>query len=113
MTGKTALNVINTNHFDLILLDLTLPQINGIDIVKNISENNLTTIVAITAKTDLESELACYKLGIRNYIQKPVEAVKLKTIVESILNPTINKVSLTYKNIEINLLKKQIFLSNT
>lgn len=111
--GQTALNMINSNHFDLILLDLMLPKLNGIEIVKNISLDIIPTIIVISAKTDLQSELDCYKLGIRNYIYKPVEYIKLKTIVESVLNPNSQKGILKYKNIKLDLSKKQVFLDNT
>lgn len=110
--GETALNMINTKHFDLILLDLMLPKLNGIEIIKNISLDIVPTIIAISAKTDLESELDCYKLGIRNYIYKPVENIKLKTIVESVLNPKSQKRILKYKNIKLDLSKNQVFLDN-
>lgn len=111
--GETALNMINTNHFDLILLDLMLPKLNGIDIIKNISLDIIPTIVTISAKTDLQSELTCYELGIRNYIHKPVEYIKLKTIVESILNPISKNNILKYKNIKLDHYKKQVFLDDT
>lgn len=110
--GETALNMINSNHFDLILLDLMLPKLDGIDIIKNISLDIRPTIITISAKTDLQSELTCYELGIRNYIHKPVEYIKLKTIVESILNPISQKSILRYKNIKLDLFKKQVFLDN-
>ena len=110
--GKTALDMITRTHFDLILLDLILPKLSGLDIIKNIPLENASTIIAISGKTDLESELACYKLGIRNYIRKPVEPIKLKTLVESVLTPVSTKKILLYKNIKLDLSKKQIFLNN-
>ena len=103
--GETALNMINSTHFDLML-----PKLNGIDIIKNISSNNITTIVAITAKSDLASELMCYQLGIRLFLNKPLEPIKLKTIVKSILEPLPQKITLCYKDIKLDLYKRQVYL---
>lgn len=106
--GQSALNMIKQNHFDLILLDLILPKMSGLEVIGHSDFATLPPIVAISAKADSDSELACYKLGIRNYIRKPVDAKKLKTLAESILT---SKTLLTYKHVEIDLMKHQVFVN--
>src|SRR5690606_27973926 len=56
--GQQALNALSTEHFDLVILDLTLPRVDGLDIVRRSrQQGNLTPIIILTARTDLDEKL--------------------------------------------------------
>lgn len=104
--GQDAIKEMKKQKIDLVILDLMLPQLNGIELLKQKIFDEIP-VIAVTAKNEIESEVKCYELGIRNYIRKPFEPRVLKTIIENILNP-IRETKIKYRNIEVDLLKKTV-----
>jgi DNA-binding response OmpR family regulator len=84
--GYSAENSIYENNFDLLLLDVNVPDINGFEILQNIREQNITTpaifITSLNSMDDLESG---YESGCDDYIRKPFALKELKLRVETIL----------------------------
>ncbi|WP_373072350.1 response regulator transcription factor [Sulfurimonas sp.] len=84
--GNDALDAIYENNFDLLLLDVNVPDINGFEILKSIREQDNTTpaifITSLNSMSDLESG---YDSGCDDYIRKPFALKELKLRVESIL----------------------------
>ncbi|MCK9490626.1 MAG: response regulator transcription factor [Sulfurimonas sp.] len=84
--GNSALDAIYENNFDLLLLDVNVPDINGFEILKNIREQGSTTpaifITSLNSMRDLESG---YDSGCDDYIRKPFALKELKLRVETIL----------------------------
>lgn len=73
-TGTSAMAKANANVFDLILLDIVLPDIDGFEICRQIkagSKNQDTPIIFLTAQRDKESIIKGFKLGAVDYILKP------------------------------------------
>ena len=85
-SGNSALDAIYENSFDLLLLDVNVPDINGFEILKSIREHNTTTpaifITSLNSMVDLENG---YKSGCDDYIRKPFSLKELKLRVETIL----------------------------
>lgn len=70
--GKEGLSVIENQPPDLIILDLKLPDVNGMDLLKKISEKNLDTkVVVLTGHGNIDSAVQAIKLGAADYITKP------------------------------------------
>jgi DNA-binding response OmpR family regulator len=84
--GNTALDAIYENNFDLLLLDINVPDINGFEILQSIREQDITTpaifITSLNSMVDLENG---YDSGCDDYIRKPFALKELKLRVESIL----------------------------
>lgn len=83
-SGATALKVLEKQRPDLILLDVEMPEISGIDLIKIIkSDENLSDIpvIFLTALNDAASKTQGLKLGAADYIHKPVNAEALKSKV--------------------------------
>ena len=84
--GNSALDAIYENNFDLLLLDVNVPDINGFEILKNSREQGVTTpaifITSLNSMNDLE---VGYDSGCDDYIRKPFALKELKLRVESIL----------------------------
>lgn len=70
--GADAINVIDKSNFDLYIIDINIPHINGLEIVKYIRNKDIDTpIIMITASMELESFKFAYKNGCDDYIKKP------------------------------------------
>ncbi|MFT7004522.1 MAG: DNA-binding response OmpR family regulator [Sulfurimonas sp.] len=84
--GNSALDAIYENNFDLLLLDVNVPDINGFEILKSIREQNISTpaifITSLNSMIDLESG---YDSGCDDYIRKPFALKELKLRVDTIL----------------------------
>lgn len=76
--GDKALEEIEKNHFDLIILDVMLPGLSGFDIIREVKEMTADTpVIFVTAKGALEDRLKGLKLGAEDYIIKPFEILEL------------------------------------
>lgn len=99
--GKEVLNSINNDKFDLVLMDLKMPVMNGIEAVKKIRENeNLNKtghmpVIAMTAYAMKEDKEACLKAGMDDYISKPINFVEFYYKIERAI-----KISQTYSEAE-------------
>ncbi|MCD4668740.1 MAG: response regulator transcription factor [Sulfurimonas sp.] len=84
--GNSALDAIYENNFDLLLLDVNVPDMNGFEILKSVREQNVTTpaifITSLNSMTDVENG---YDSGCDDYIRKPFALKELKLRVETIL----------------------------
>lgn len=89
---KEALNKLNINFYDLIILDLNLPDGKGIDILKNIRRKNNVPVIILTAN-DLEmDEVIAFDLGANDYITKPFSLAILKARVANQLKNKSRKI---------------------
>ena len=101
--GETALERINQNKYDLILLDIMLPKIDGFEIMNYIKELKIP-VIFITAVSNVDNKVKGLKLGAEDYITKPFDIQELLARVEVVLrrnNKTSDKI--VYKNIEIDI----------
>ena len=87
-SGKEALEVLENEKFDLLLLDLMMPGIDGIEVLKRIkadSKHAHTPVIMVSALDDSESIATCMRHGATDYVTKPFNAVLLRTRIESVL----------------------------
>jgi len=82
-SGSGALSVIKKNVIDLTLLDMRLPDVDGLEILKKIKEFDTEILVIImTAYSDIPSAVSAMKSGAYHYINKPFELEELKLLIE-------------------------------
>lgn len=82
-TGKKAVESFNRNHYDLILLDLLLPDINGFEICKQIRKKSIIPIIMLTALEDSIHKVQGLNMGADDYIIKPFEPTELVARIKS------------------------------
>lgn len=82
--GKEAADLIEKYCYDLILLDIMLPTINGYELLEYIRPSG-TPVIFITAKTGVHSRIQGLKLGADDYISKPFQIGELLARVEAVL----------------------------
>jgi len=89
--GQKALDAIHEHHFDLVLLDIMMPNLNGYDTLEQIKSSEATQhipVIMISAVDDLESVVRCIELGAEDYLFKPFNPVLLKARVGASLEKT-------------------------
>ena len=83
--GDTALKIVETKRFDLLILDSNVPGITGLELIKELREyNNTTPIIMITAYQDTSHLKRAFKHGCNDYIKKPFELDELDMRIENI-----------------------------
>ena len=86
--AKDALKEIRSSKFDLVLLDIIMPDVNGIELLQKIKKNNdyyETPIIMLSALDDLNSIVDCINLGAADYITKPIDKVLLQARINNCL----------------------------
>jgi len=109
-SGVSALNIIAEANIDLLLLDINLPDINGLQLFNKIKSKDIPTIF-LTAN-DLETTIVeALDKGADDYITKPFKTRELISRVNSVLRRTNkeNKNTLTIKNITINITDASVY----
>lgn len=82
--GQQAADIIEKVNFDLILLDIMLPKINGFELLEYIKTYEIPTIF-LTAKSDIRDKVAGLRAGAEDYITKPFDIAELLARVETVL----------------------------
>jgi DNA-binding response OmpR family regulator len=85
--GRKVMDVLHSEPFDLVLLDIMLPGLDGISIMRAIRddpEKGDVPVVMLTAKTDDETTWAGWRAGCNYYMTKPFEPDELLAIVRSL-----------------------------
>lgn len=99
--GQEAADIIEGNQFDLVLLDIMLPKIDGYELLDYINAYH-TPVIFLTARSDVKDRVKGLKAGAEDYITKPFEIMELLARVETVLR-RYNKTSkeLGFQNIKI------------
>jgi DNA-binding response OmpR family regulator len=88
LDGAKALEVVQTFAPDLIVLDLMLPRVGGLEICRMLRETSAIPIIMLTAKTTEHDKLAGLSLGADDYLTKPFSPRELVARVEAVLRRT-------------------------
>jgi DNA-binding response OmpR family regulator len=75
--GSTGLALFDEGDFDLVLLDLRLPDISGFDVCRSLRAKSIAPIIVVTAQTDTHDLVAGLEAGADDYVTKPVVAKEL------------------------------------
>ncbi len=86
--GRKALEMIKTRHFDLMLLDIMMPEMNGYQVLEHLKADpalRYLPVIMVSAVDDIESVVRCVELGAEDYLFKPFNPVLLKARLEASL----------------------------
>lgn len=107
-TGLLALDKIRTQDFDLVILDLLLPDINGQEVMRRAMQMKASTdFIIMTGHASVDSAVTCLKSGASDYLTKPLNPEEFKIIV----NRTIDQKRLYEENTGLKRLVKLYDLS--
>ncbi len=119
--GKAGLKIASEKDFDLIILDLMLPEINGFDVCKKIREDKDTPILMVTAKIANIDKIRGLNIGADDYIVKPFDPAELVARVKahinrydrikgSVIDPSDKKISI--KDLVIETLSRRVYVKD-
>ena len=83
--GEEALEIIKNVHLDLVILDLMMPKLDGLETCKRIREFSTVPIIMLTAKSEDTDKLLGFEYGADDYLTKPFNILELKSRVRAIL----------------------------
>ena len=109
--GEVAYNNITTNVYDLYILDINIPSINGLEILKSIK--NISTkikVIIISANINIETIKEAYSYGCDDYLKKPFDVEELILKIEKY--NTKEKNIILDQNVYFNTISKELFINN-
>jgi len=101
--GEDALNLARNNNYDLILLDVMLPKIDGLEACQHIREFSQVPIIMVTAKGDDMDKIMGLEYGADDYITKPFNILELKARIKAILRRSAKKTQIDNRGLEASL----------
>lgn len=116
--GKELLSAMQTKTPDLILLDIMLPNEDGLDIlsaIRNSPAYSAIPVIMVTAKTSEIDAVKGLDMGADDYITKPFGVMELVSRVKAVLRRTMktSKPVLIFKNIELDETRHTVFVDNS
>ena len=86
LDGENGLHMATTNHYDALCLDLMLPGISGIEILKRLREHQIKTpVLVLTARNETASIVDLLNLGADDYLSKPFDLEELKARLQALI----------------------------
>ncbi|MCT4612917.1 MAG: response regulator transcription factor [Clostridia bacterium] len=116
--GEEALNFAKNNDYDLIVLDVMLPKLNGLEVCQQIREFSKVPIIMLTAKGEDMDKIMGLEYGADDYMTKPFNILELKARIKAILrrvnikkdNAKVNVMEV--KGLKINCDSRRVFVDN-
>ena len=86
--GEEAVNMIRTGDYDIVLLDVMLPKMDGFEVCRKVREFSKVPIIMLTAKNDDTDKIAGLTNGADDYVTKPFNIMEIKARMEAVLRRT-------------------------
>ncbi len=85
--GEQGLNTLAKNEYNLVICDIKMPKMDGLEVLSKSKEQNIETpFIMISGHGDLETAVECIKIGAYDYISKPPDLNRLLTTIRNALN---------------------------
>ena len=110
--GLEALEKVFSNNYDVIILDIMLPEIDGNEVLKRMRDKGIDTpVIMLTAKDELEDKITSFNMGCDDYITKPFSFEELLLRIKAILRRKGKEkeveTKLTYKDLTLDLISRK------
>ncbi|MBI4244716.1 MAG: sigma-54-dependent Fis family transcriptional regulator [Planctomycetes bacterium] len=99
-SGTEAISRLETEEYELILLDLKLPDINGLDLLPKLKEMSTAEVIIVTASNSVEVAVEAITMGAVDYVKKPIDFERMKMAMKR----AVEKSLLTRQELAINKL---------
>ena len=95
--GREALKMLRANHFDIAIVDVMIPYIDGFSVINTIrKEENATPAIFLTSKDSLEDRVNGFKAGGDDYLIKPFSLIELQARINAVLRRVKNQIAERY-----------------
>lgn len=113
--GSDAIYMTDQNIYDLIILDLMLPFVSGLDVLTHIRKTSNVPVLILTAKATITDKVQGLRLGADDYLTKPYHNDELIARVSAILRRTNNEfrdLTLSFLDMRFDLQNKTVYIKN-
>ena len=116
MDGEEAMNVFAANQVDLVLLDVMLPKMDGIQVCQRIREQSDVPIIMLTAKGEDMDKILGLEYGADDYMTKPFNVLEVKARIKTVFRRTTQaprpeeKKTVRVHDMEVNLVNRSVSL---
>ncbi len=112
--GREALSKFESNKIDLVILDIQIPFINGLDVLRKIREKSNLPVLILTAFSDEEFKITAFSNLADGYIEKPFSLPVLKARIDALITKNYEKFEVfSYKDLEVNFSNFSAKINNT
>lgn len=116
--GMSALSILDEHSFDIIILDIMMPELDGFSTAKEIRKKYTTPIIMLSARGEEYDKIHGFELGIDDYVVKPFSPKELMMRIEAVLKRTsiniqqkINK-TFTYETLTIDFTARIVYIDD-
>jgi DNA-binding response OmpR family regulator len=112
--GEEALHVVEKEHIDLIILDIMMPKMDGVEVCQRVREWSDVPIIVLSARGDEKDKVKCLELGADDYLTKPFGIAELMARVKTALRHSGSaksapaKPNFVFEDLEINYAMRRV-----
>jgi DNA-binding response OmpR family regulator len=111
--GEDAINLIDEHSFDVYIIDINLPKISGLEIVKYIRNKDLTSpIIIMTASLEVDNFVSAYDNGCSEYIKKPFHLKELEIRMQHLLQESSSDIIVINDRIKYDFSNEELKIDN-
>lgn len=111
--GEEALKVFNEERPDLIVLDIMMPRVDGLQVCREIRKQDGVPIIMLTAKGEIPDRINALEMGADDYVTKPFSPRELEARIKAVMRRTMlsptKPAAIDLETISIDLVKRQVF----
>ncbi len=113
--GASALRLVGEQEIDLVVLDLMLPEIDGLSVLRELREGGAIPVIVLTARGEEGDRIHGLELGADDYVVKPFSPRELVARVASVLRrtaPTIPRAPLHFGDLRVDEVTREVFVAD-
>lgn len=113
--GMEAIRKVNENEYDLIIMDVMMPELDGFSASREILKYHNTPIILLSARGEEYDKIHGFEIGIDDYVVKPFSPKELMMRVGAVLKRTMiekSKDIFRYKGLEVNFTSRTVSINN-
>lgn len=113
-TAFGGLEIFKKSKFNLVILDLNLPDFDGEHLCKTLRKESDVPIIILSAKENVTAKVLCFEYGADDYITKPFENMELLARVKAIMRRCVkdSQDTITYKGLCVDLMRREVTFKN-
>ena len=115
--GKAALEAANSGTYDLMIFDVMMPKMSGLEVLRALREaGNTTYVIMLTAMSELDDKVEGLELGADEYLTKPIPLKELAARVRSLerrIDTNYNENVLTFGSVKLNVSQQELSAKNS
>ena len=115
--GKEALEAANSGTYDLMIFDVMMPKMSGLEVLKALRDaGNTTYVIMLTAMSELDDKVEGLELGADEYLTKPIPLKELAARVRSLerrIDTNYNENVLTFGSVKLNVSQQELSAKNS